>query len=207
MTKDFEETSLPNNICVIDNDYVSEEKTTYYYKATGKFLLEHTIEDVSNMPLYKYEYNVLKGKAKYLDPKTNNVLYKCKFKTHLTKPNELIISRMKNDKEVNSITCNFSSKFSLKEFKYEIEFFNMATEKNELLEIECSAFYKNCSIYYGKKKENGILICQFSTLKNFYYKANFKIDVIPGVDSLFILMIIIQIYQNIQGRKAAAASN
>ncbi|ORX47371.1 hypothetical protein BCR36DRAFT_371854 [Piromyces finnis] len=200
MPKDLEETPLNSNICVIDDKYVSEEKTTYYYKSTGKVLLDFHIEDANNEMLYKHKTSSFTGKSTLCDPNSNKVLFKFKSKTHLLKPNEIIITSMKDDKEIQTITCNFNDKFSFKCHKYEIEFFNMATEKKELIEIRCSTSFKDCSIYYGRKKENGVLICQFSSSKS-CFSYDFKIVIVPGVDTLFILLIIIEILKCIKEEK------
>ncbi|ORX47373.1 hypothetical protein BCR36DRAFT_584878 [Piromyces finnis] len=191
MTQCFEEPPLNNNICVIDDKYVSEEKTTFHYKSTGKVFIHFQVEDEKNIIWYKL--SGFTGERSLRDPKTNKVLFKFKSKTHLTKSNEIIITSMKDDKEIQTITCNSNVKSSLKCYICEIEFFNIATEKKELIEIQCSPLFNYCSIYYGRKKENGVLIGQFSSSKTLF-NYDFKIDIAPGVDTLFILLLIIEIF-------------
>ncbi|ORX47375.1 hypothetical protein BCR36DRAFT_371858 [Piromyces finnis] len=177
----FEKTSLPNNICVIDDKYISEETTTFYYRPIGNFMTDYHVEDANNNELYKHKYNSITGNSALLDPETDEKVFEFKSVGHLTKPSEIVITSMKDDKEIEKIT---------------------STEKNEIIEVKTVPLYKECFIYYGRKKENGILICKFSSSK-FLFSFDFKIDIIPGVDTLFILLIIIQVFRSNQARNAA----
>ncbi|ORX47372.1 hypothetical protein BCR36DRAFT_371855 [Piromyces finnis] len=194
----FEETPLNNNICVINDKYISEKKNTFHYKSKGKIFAHFQIEDANKKVLYKHKISNFTGKSTLCDPITKKVLFKFKSDIHLTnKPYEIIITSMKDDKEIQTITCNCSFKPSLKGYNCEYEFFNMATEKKELIELRCSTLFSKCSFYYGRKKENGVLICQINTLKS-CLNCDYKIDIAPGVDTLFMLMIFIETLMIIQ---------
>ncbi|ORX47374.1 hypothetical protein BCR36DRAFT_97017 [Piromyces finnis] len=193
----------PNNIRVINDKYVYEKKTTFHYKP-GNFIFDFRVEDENNKMLYKHKYNGITGNSVLYDPKTDKKLFKFKVISHITKPNEIIITSMKDDKEMEKISCIQTVKPLFIKYKCEIEFFNKATKKNEIIEVRCPSFNKDCTVYYGREKENGILIGQFSSKS--FFGSDFKIDIMPGVDTLFILLIIIQVIRSVHARKVAAAS-
>jgi len=195
---------LPHNdICVIDEKYLSDENSIFYFKTIGKFLnYKFIFEDINHKLLYKCDYNGITGSIALNDPKTDRALLKMKNKIHLIKPNEIVISSFKNDKEISTVTCSYKSKITFSNSIYRITFFNKATEKEELIEVECNGTYSNCAIYYGKQKENGIKICTFESSKIFT-GVDFKIEILPRIDSLFINCVIDHIYHLIQGKKAA----
>jgi len=208
MSKYFESSTLlpRNDICVIDNEYLSEESSTYYFKSTGKIGIKYHFEDANNKVLYKCQYKTLSGNFNFNHPKTDRPLVKIKGKFHFLKPNDIYITRFKNGKEIDTVSCNIKVNIKWSSYRYIIEFYNKATEKNEIIEVDCLGKYKDCTIYYGLKKEKGIPICKFDSSK-YFLGIDFKIDISPRVDTLFMLVVIEYVYHLMQTSKAAAAAS
>ncbi|ORX84276.1 hypothetical protein BCR32DRAFT_326007 [Anaeromyces robustus] len=201
------EAFLPHNeICVLDPKYVLKNDSIYYFKKKKSLSSKMMLEDADHKEIYKCTYNNYSAQGFLKDPNEDVSLFKFKNILHFMKPNELIISSIKNDKETKELTCNVKIKSSLKEFKYQIEFFNKASKKNEILDVYCSSDYKECGIYYGKRRENGILICRFDSSK-FFTGIDFKIEIGPNIDTMFIIIIVNYIFRHIEGRRMAAAIN
>ncbi|ORX84278.1 hypothetical protein BCR32DRAFT_291426 [Anaeromyces robustus] len=204
MANNFTINFLPHReICAINHKYVSEDNTLYYLKSKGLIFYKYYIEDSKNQEIFNCKYGIFTGSLE--DPKTNKVLYKFNNKLHIGRPFELIISCFENDKEFNSIICKVKSKLAFLQFKYEVEFFNKALQKDEILEVNCSPQYKDCSIFYGRKDENGVLICKFDSSK-FFTGVDFKIQISRKVDTIFILILVNAIYRLIQRQKSSHAA-
>ncbi|ORX84279.1 hypothetical protein BCR32DRAFT_277261 [Anaeromyces robustus] len=207
MTRTF--LPINNEICVIDNKFISQDNSIYYLKTKGKFSFKFYIEDVNNNKLFKSTYENF-PKCGYLkDPENDKVLYKFKNIHHFTKANELIIECFENDRIMETIICNVMPNNSLTRHRFIINFYNKAIKKNECLEVDCSKNFKDCNVFYGKRKENGILICKFDS-SHHLMGFNFKIEIAPKIDVMFIIILLNYIFRIINGRNrvggAAAAA-
>jgi len=105
----------------------------------------------------------------------------------------------------NAIEMSIKSKITLQHLKYYLEFFNNASDENELLEIYFSGFKRDINIYYGKEKEGGKLICKAKKSSLLY--MDYLIEIAPGVDRVFILSVVLCFIKFLRKRGEAAASS
>ncbi|ORX84277.1 hypothetical protein BCR32DRAFT_307001 [Anaeromyces robustus] len=185
-----------NEICVIDNKFVSSNKSIYYLSSINGFDL--SLKDSQYKLLYICSYNSFTKNGSLKDSQ-NNLVYTFKNKIHFFKSPEIFINCYNENQEKKQINLKFASNsLILSGYNYTVEFYNKATESVETLEVNCSNKF-NCTIYhYGK------LICKFNSPKTI--NVDFKIEISPGVDTMFINILINSIYRYIQSLQIAAAA-
>jgi len=197
MTNKLNVVSPKNDIYVIDPKNINKKITTYYLNKHGFFKIKYYIQNSYNETIFKSTYSTSCNYGKLKNPKNDEVLYIFNNITHFLRPNELIISSFKNGRETVNDICKVRDNSIFTSLNYEIIFFNKATEKKELLQIEYSKKY--CRIYHG-----GVMICKFNF--SYSFTEDSKIEIAPNVDTLFILIIVIDIYRLVQRKMAAATA-
>ena len=74
---------------------------------------------------------------------------------------------------------------------YSINFFNVATGRNDYLELGCDFMGSKCGIFHGNAKKGAPLICrinkQFDAKNFFYNKQNYVVEISPNVDAAFMI--------------------
>jgi len=190
-----------NDIYVLDNKFISDKNAVYYMEGNRPVRSKFYIKDNKGKELYVCQYQLFSD-GNFKDSKGNNIL-SFKIKDHLfSKQSELNIKYGENDQ---NICCMLTRRIAFGYFKFYVEFYNKATERNEILDVQIKFNFKNCNIYYGKQKENGQLICSFSSPIKLKY--NFKIEIAPNVDHLFINALVFNLVQLIRTKKAQGAAS
>jgi len=72
--------------------------------------------------------------------------------------------------------------------KYTVTYFNQASEKEEIIAMNCATSYRSCGIFNGVEEESASLVCRIneSKVKSFFgSKSKFSIEIASGVDGLF----------------------
>ena len=74
---------------------------------------------------------------------------------------------------------------------YAINFFNLATGRNDYLELACDLLGSKCGIFHGYAKQGAPLICRINKQydgKNFFCnKQNYVVEISPNVDAAFMI--------------------
>ena len=70
---------------------------------------------------------------------------------------------------------------------YSISFYNLATGRNDYLELACDLMGSRCGIFHGSAKQGAPMICRINKqydAKNFYFdKQNYVVEIAPNVDA------------------------
>ena len=74
---------------------------------------------------------------------------------------------------------------------YSINFYNLATGRNDYLELACDFLGSKCGIFHGQAKQGAPMICRINKqydAKNFYYnKQNYVVEISPNVDAALMI--------------------
>ena len=74
---------------------------------------------------------------------------------------------------------------------YSISFYNLATGRNDYLELACDFLGSKCGIFHGQAKQGAPMICRINKqydAKNFYYnKQNYVVEISPNVDAALMI--------------------
>ena len=75
--------------------------------------------------------------------------------------------------------------------RYSINFINLATGRNEYLELTCDFTGSKCEIFHGNTKQGAPLICrinkQYDAKNYFYGKQNYVVEISPNVDAALMI--------------------
>ncbi|KAG4084814.1 hypothetical protein H8356DRAFT_1317890 [Neocallimastix lanati (nom. inval.)] len=193
--------SSSNKLVVLDSTSIFQNSLNYEFFSSFKFgVSKFILKDDTGKELYIWSYQNFKRKG-FLKDSEGKEIFSFTIKSVLL-GRDFIINKSDSDEQ---ITISLRTSPSFVNMKYEIEFFNKSTSKNEILYVNCKPGYRACTIYYGKKKEGGQLICNFERT-HFIPKSVYKIEIVPGVDTIFINTIIYFI-QLIQVRLTAKVAS
>ena len=82
---------------------------------------------------------------------------------------------------------------------YSISFYNLATGRNDYLELACDFLGSKCGIFHGQAKQGAPMICRINKqydAKNFYYnKQNYVVEISPNVDAALMIGLGIIFYE------------
>ena len=74
---------------------------------------------------------------------------------------------------------------------YSVNFYNLATDRNDYLELACDITGSKCGIFHGQAKQGAPLICRINKqydAKNFFYnKQNYVVEISPNVDAALMI--------------------
>ena len=74
---------------------------------------------------------------------------------------------------------------------YSVSFYNLATGRNDYLELACDLMGSKCGIFHGQAKQGAPLICrinkQYDAKNYFYNKQNYVVEISPNVDAAFMI--------------------
>ena len=74
---------------------------------------------------------------------------------------------------------------------YSISFYNLATGRNDYLELACDLMGSRCGIFHGSAKQGAPMICRINKqydAKNFYFdKQNYVVEIAPNVDAALMI--------------------
>ena len=74
---------------------------------------------------------------------------------------------------------------------YSINFYNLATGRNDYLELACDFLGSRCGIFHGNAKQGAPMICRINKqydAKNFFYnKQNYVVEISPNVDAALMI--------------------
>jgi len=190
----------PNNKIVnFGDEYISKEPTTFTFHVMDSF--------------YKYEILDSNGnecfKAKHSRMTNYITLYDLNKKPLATIKNGFNCQKIFSDTEYDKeMACFKFRNTSTQLHKFNVEYFNKATKRSEILKINCSRSYRTIGVFDGKESEGAPMICRmdtksleyFSPYKNFRY----NIEIAPNVDVLYMISLFIFILRlNIRRRHHA----
>ncbi|KAG4084815.1 tubby C-terminal-like domain-containing protein [Neocallimastix lanati (nom. inval.)] len=187
-------TQLDHDIAVTEQRFVFDKPINLVLKENIMSFSgdDFTIKDTEGVSYFK-----CKGKAMNIrDKKTIYDLYGTPI---LNIRNTILFlkDRMKvyADKDDKKTLATVTPVTSINSRKYTISFYNIATEKEETLDMKCDFFSHSCGIFYGKEKEGSPMICKIvkkidavSFLTN---KDNYYVEVAPGIDAALMVAIAI----------------
>ena len=74
---------------------------------------------------------------------------------------------------------------------YSVNFYNLATGRNDYLELACDFMGSKCGIFHGKAQEGAPMICrinkQYDAKNYFYDKQNYVVEISPNVDAALMI--------------------
>ena len=97
-------------------------------------------------------------------------------------------------KDDSEIMATISPKNSTVAIKFSVEFTNQATERSEVLDINCDGFYGSCGIFQGKEKEGSPMVAKIVEIMdaNSFLtetESRYSIEMAPNVDNALIIAI------------------
>ncbi|ORX78628.1 hypothetical protein BCR32DRAFT_328456, partial [Anaeromyces robustus] len=181
--------SLDHDICVIDDKNISHEHTILHFgREANESGVVYEIRDINENILFLYTINY-KERRGGLEDLYNNLKYSYSYIRHHDYVDLNIIS---NNNSKNKIKVKFKRRNTTKfNNKYTIEIFNNITKVIESFDLNYGNSVYCYNIYYGKKKRGGPLICNIK--KPNIYDIGSIIEIAPGIDKAFIVVIIIGI--------------
>jgi len=180
-------TSPSNEIIIIDRDYISKEPTYYTVNVReSSSTYEFEILDKDGKECYKCISKAISDTKLVCDSKNQPLI--------LIKEGATSIKLLSEKNDIKEI-AKIKFKNSTKAHKYALEYFNIATQKEEVLNLNCSNTYRTNGVFYGREKEGAPMICRIcktpkESIKNL--KNQFTIEIAPNVDSL--IMIVFALY-------------
>ncbi|KAG4083908.1 hypothetical protein H8356DRAFT_1746596 [Neocallimastix lanati (nom. inval.)] len=166
------------DIFVNDNKYISPKPTVMSLEEKQGFLKNNfIIKDRNGIECFKCE----KGKTITSSKNGEPLLI-------LKEGNLSSYMKIVGGNNKNKVIATINTKDSVAEEKYKVTYFNQASEREEILEMNCDATYRSCGIFYGKENEGAPLICKIIEMKSksfFSNKTNYTIEIASGVDNLF----------------------
>jgi len=99
------------------------------------------------------------------------------------------IYKGKDDKD---ILATITPKNSTVAIKFSVEFFNQATEKTEILDMNCDGFYGSCGIFQGKEKEGSPMVAKIVEIMDansflLETESRYSIEMAANVDNALII--------------------
>ena len=185
-------TSPEKEIVIVDEEYISKEPVTYTIKTKEGFI----ITDSNGIECYKYKTKSFSDTFIIYDPKEKPLL---SIKMGFTSK---IFSEKRTKKEIGKI----KPKNSTKAQKYEIVYTNKATGKEEILNLNCSSYFRTSGIFHGREKEGAPLIGRIiRTVDNSFFNQNatYTIEIAPNVDIL--IMVALCVYVSLKKTSEDAA--
>jgi len=187
-------TSPEKEVVIVDEEYISKESVTLTINAKEGFSQEFVIMDSNGKECYKFKTKSFSDTFTICDPKEKPLLsIKMGFSS------DKIFSEKRTKKEIGKI----KPKNSTKAHKYEIEYTNKATRKEEILNLNCSSNYRTSGVFHGREKEGAPLISRFSREINNSFlssKSTFTIEIAPNVDIL--IMVALCVYVSLKKTSA-----
>ena len=145
-----------------DDFAISDLHGTPFFKCSGRvfsFREKKVLYDVYMVPIFNIKHELFSMRGRYK-----------------------IIYGDKGDRVLASVDPinAFGSHFS-------INFYNLATGRNDYLELACDFMGSKCGIFHGKAKEGAPMICRINKkydAKNFFWgKQNYVVEISPNVDA------------------------
>ncbi|ORX86183.1 hypothetical protein BCR32DRAFT_325071 [Anaeromyces robustus] len=181
--------ALNNEICVLNNRYISNTKTIFYLNCLiNARNQQYIITDENKNNLFLC--NIYNSKKCKLFDINNAELLQFHIKTTL---DGLRLYVDNCNMYEDNLKIKFLQRKSMKAIKYTIEYFNQYTGREEILDVNCTSNYFNIGIYYGKRKEGGSLICSINRPQ--VLSKNLIIEIAPDVDIMFMITIIFGIIE------------
>ncbi len=198
----MEEKILKNPICIVDEKYVYPNQTKYSLKRQKIFSFKNkfTVKDeCKNKYIYVCELNQFNQHSSIKNMEDNNIV---RFDGSFSPGHKSIVLYSGNSNTGKNINIKHHIGFSS---SYTFEIYNKITNRSEEFEVFCSSFSSEIKVYYGKKKEGGILICKAEKVK-LAIPIHFKAVIESNVDTIFALTIIFYFIKLLQKNAAAASS-
>ncbi|KAG4095654.1 hypothetical protein H8356DRAFT_1686716 [Neocallimastix lanati (nom. inval.)] len=181
--------STKGRICVVDEKFVSEKPTKFQIENLNKFFkINNNILDSCGKVLYHCEKN------KFYD-RDNNVLFEYELKKGLSTSKLNIIINSK----ASSTTVIIKNRFA---FNFELIFYNEALKKETTLKLKGHVFKNSYEIM---NEDSSSLLCSFK--RNGLLNPSYSVEMTKGLDTVFMLILIIATTNIIQRNQAIAASS
>jgi len=178
---------LNQEVIVLNKKYTTKTNELLYLNNSLYSKYKYIITDLNKNELF----NCAIGRLDDLDlmkDSNGDIIANFKIKKFLNPNNTKLYLSGTGDNE-HEQTVTFEYRPSLKEKKYTVEFFTLSGKK-EILDVICNN-NKEIDIFYGYKKKGGALISKIT--KESLFNDKCKIEVYPGIDKLFIVIITLHI--------------
>jgi len=182
-------TSPSNEIIIVDEKYISKEPTIYTINVKEGSSNEFTILDSNQEVCYKCKSNSDNDTATICDSRDKPIITIKEGSTST----KIFFAEEKQEKQV---LAKIHYKNSTKAIKHTIDYLNLATKKNEVLNFNCSSTYRASGVFYGREKEDAPMICRICKIQKKSAKEKdyqFKIEIAPSVDILIMIALTINI--------------
>jgi len=182
--------SPDKEIVIVDEDYISKEPTTIIFNIKENFSYEFEILDSNGKECYR-------TKAKSLSD--TRFVYDLKDKPLVSIKEGFTTDKIFSEKKTKKEIAKIKPKNSTKAHKYEIEYSNKATRKDEILNMNCSNSFTAIGIFNGREKEGATMVCRIrrtSEEKFLSSKYQYTMEIAPNVDTLFMITLGIYILRH-----------
>jgi len=153
-----------------DDFKIKDENGVAYFKCKGKafsFRDKKVVYDLYDKPIFNIQENLLFGHGQ----------------------------KVYAGKDTSTVLGSVHRRINLKNNKYEYSFTNLATNKQEVLDIKCDFFGCSCGIFYGKEKNGAPMICRITKTKKMLSLISnydhYQITIAPGVDAALMVALTI----------------
>ncbi|ORX52250.1 hypothetical protein BCR36DRAFT_582748 [Piromyces finnis] len=192
---DNKEVNSPEyDVVAIDPKYVFD-KTTKLLLKEGLFSIsgdDFAIKDTSGKSYFKCEGKTFSIRdKKFISDMEGNPLF-CISNAVLFFKGKMKIYEGNTTKKV---IANIIPQTSIKSRKYVITYYNISTEKEEILNMKFDFYNHSCGIFCGKEKEGAPMICKIikkvDAKRILTNKENYYIEIAPNVDIAFMVALAI----------------
>jgi len=143
--------SPDKEIVIVDEDYISKEPTNFVINVKEGFSYDFEILDNNGKECYR-------TKSKSLSD--TRTIYDLKDKPMVSMKEGFTTDKIFSEKKIKKEIAKIKPKNSTKANKYEIEYLNKASRKNEILNLNCSSSFTTAGIFNGREKEGATMICR-----------------------------------------------
>jgi len=176
------------SICLVHHKYIFSNRSLFHLYHTGGYQntlskSKYTIKDDEDRFKYFCEFNK-KGNKHFITNLQGNCLLLFDMIKHSQSFKLNLYSNDFSSKKEVSIAFKHSSKST----KLSLKYFNPITEREELLNVLINNLNNVIEVYYGKKKEGGLLIGKAKTTD--YNTNTYTVVISPNVDTIFLLFTI-----------------
>ena len=174
-----------NDIVALENRFVFQQPITLVINTK---LLSFSSNDFTIKDTQGRDYFKCKGSS--LNITNKKTLYDLYDLPLLNIQNQLLTLKDKTDIYLGAnseqIVATIKQKSFMNVNKYVLEFYNIANECVEFLDMKCDLMGSSCGIFYGKEKEGAPMISRISrkidTTQILSPEGNYYVEIAPGVD-------------------------
>eukprot|EP00833_Pecoramyces_ruminatium_P015122 jgi/Orpsp1_1/1189154/evm.model.d7180000069894.1 len=184
-----------------------------YYKEQVKKDIEKSEKEITfigpkyvfNNPVYLILEERNKRKDYYVKGIKGGIFFKClgNYSNSIIYMKDEPLFSIKNSSSKSKICahdneekvyCTVTTKNSFVAEKYNVEYINLSTEENEILNMNADTGHRSCGIFTGREKEGAPMICKIvryvkKNRETVYDNATYYLEISANADNLFMIML------------------